>query len=904
VTDTLTRLGAALADRYRLERELGQGGMATVYLAEDVKHRRKVAIKVLLPELSAVIGGDRFLKEIELTASLQHPHILPLFDSGAADGLLYYVMPYVEGETLRGRLARERQLPLDDAVRIAREVAAALDYAHKRGVVHRDIKPENVLLQDGAALVADFGIALAVSNAGAGRLTQTGLSLGTPHYMSPEQAMGEREITPRSDVYALGAMTYEMLVGEPPFTGPTAQAIVAKVLTEKPVAASVHRDTVPAHASAAIHKALAKLPADRFGSAAEFASALVTPGFRDASLAATTALPAANASASPRARASRAWIAAVAVLSLALLAALGALARRKPPEVPVTRWPIGFMPNQAPLEEATFTLSTDGSHLAYLGPSESRTQIWVKPRDAFEAIALPGTDAVTSFTLSPDGRWVAFVQGSQLMKLPLTGGTATVLADSVSSAPGLAWMDDGSIVFMRNQDRGLASVPENGGPFRVLYPKDEGGDFAFLTPLPASRGVLFSRCPGACTTFELMAFDMRTGTIKVVQPGGLIGWYVETGHVVYVRPDGALMTVPFDLDALEARGAPVMVQQGISIIDGVFPLVSVSRDGTMVFRQGATGSLFGRYELVWLDRAGRETQVDPDWTFSHTFFGANAGWALSPDGSRLAVGRSTAESGDDIWVKQLPAGPALRATFDSASEFRPRWMPDGRSLVFGLGPPAPVRGLYRRNADGTGTDQLLLKGDIYEAAVSRDGRWLVARAGGQIGQAGARDIGVMRLGVDTALTPLLATKYDESEIALSPDGGWLAYVSDETGRPEVFLRPFPEVDEAKFQVSLNGAQSPLWSRDGKELFYLGLDRTLTAVTVAPRPDPKLGQRQALFKLERDFYPSGREYYTPFDVAPDGRFLMARRQRTSDGTQAPLLMTTNWFAVLRQQLRGQ
>ena len=235
------RLAAGLVDRYRVERKLGEGGMATVYLAEDLRHRRRVAIKMVHPELSAVLGSERFLKEIELTASLQHPHILPLFDSGAADNLLYYVMPFVEGQTLRSRLQHERQLPIEEATRIAQEVAAALDYAHKRGVVHRDIKPENVLLQDGAAVVADFGIALAVAQAGGGRLTQTGLSLGTPHYMSPEQAMGEREITPRSDVYALGAMTYEMLVGEPPFTGPSAQAIVAKVLTEKPVPVTVHR---------------------------------------------------------------------------------------------------------------------------------------------------------------------------------------------------------------------------------------------------------------------------------------------------------------------------------------------------------------------------------------------------------------------------------------------------------------------------------------------------------------------------------------------------------------------------------------------------------------------------------------------------------------------------------------
>src|SRR4030095_963725 len=263
MTDTLARLENALADRYRIERELGQGGMATVYLAEDLKHGRKVAIKVLHPELSAVIGGERFLSEIKTTASLQHPHILGLIDSGEADGLLYYVMPFIGGETLRGRLTREKQLPVDDAIRLTKEVAAALEFAHRRGIIHRDIKPENILLQDGQALVADFGIALAVQQAGGNRMTQTGMSLGTPAYMSPEQAMGERELGARSDVYALGAMTYEMLTGEPPFTGPNSQAIVAKVLTEPPPPLRPKRPTVPPAAEAAIVTALQKLPADR-----------------------------------------------------------------------------------------------------------------------------------------------------------------------------------------------------------------------------------------------------------------------------------------------------------------------------------------------------------------------------------------------------------------------------------------------------------------------------------------------------------------------------------------------------------------------------------------------------------------------------------------------------------------
>ncbi|HZJ01789.1 MAG TPA: serine/threonine-protein kinase, partial [Gemmatimonadaceae bacterium] len=274
MTGSPDRLVSALGDRYRIERELGKGGMATVYLAEDLRHGRKVAVKVLLPELAAVLGAERFLSEIHVTAALQHPHILPLFDSGQAEGQLFYVMPYVEGESLRSRLDRERQLPIDDALRISREVGSALGYAHRHGVIHRDIKPENILLHDGHALVADFGIALAVTSAGGGRLTQTGLSLGTPQYMSPEQATGEREIDARSDLYSLAAVTYEMLASEPPHTGNTMQAVIARMLTERPRNVRSLRPSVPDHVANALDVALERIPADRWNSIEEFENAL------------------------------------------------------------------------------------------------------------------------------------------------------------------------------------------------------------------------------------------------------------------------------------------------------------------------------------------------------------------------------------------------------------------------------------------------------------------------------------------------------------------------------------------------------------------------------------------------------------------------------------------------------
>ena len=301
----IIQLTASLADRYRIERVLGAGGMATVYLAHDLKHDRRVAIKVLRNELAAVIGADRFLSEIKTTANLQHPHILSLFDSGAVDGTVFYVMPFVEGESLRDQLAREKQLPLEDALRMGREVADALQYAHAHGVIHRDIKPENILLQGGHALVADFGIALAASKVGGNRMTETGMSLGTPQYMSPEQAMGERELDARTDIYALGCVMFEMLAGEPPFTGPTAQAIVAKVVTAPAPSVRSKRDTVPEYVDDAIRVALQKTPADRFRSAAEFAAALGPAG-------ATTGRAMAQARAAPRSTSRMAMAAIVA----------------------------------------------------------------------------------------------------------------------------------------------------------------------------------------------------------------------------------------------------------------------------------------------------------------------------------------------------------------------------------------------------------------------------------------------------------------------------------------------------------------------------------------------------------------------------------------------------------------
>jgi hypothetical protein len=903
MTAPFRRLSAALADRYRLERELGTGGMATVYLAHDVKHDRKVALKVLKPELAAILGGERFLAEIRTTANLQHPHILPLHDSGEADGIVFYVMPFVEGESLRDRLVREKQLPVDEAVRIAGEVASALDYAHRHGVVHRDIKPENILLHEGQALVADFGIALAASRSDGGtRMTETGMSLGTPHYMAPEQAMGEKEITPKADIYALGCVLYEMLTGEPPFTGPTAQAIIARVMTEEPRSLVLQRHTIPPHVEAAVSMALEKLPADRFATAAQFAEALTNPAFaRPSGLAQMVSGTRHARSPLHRYAAVAPWVLFVAAASLA-----GWTLLRPVPAPAPYRFGISFPPDQAPAPNSGFEVTRDGSRLAYVGPgAPEQRSVWVKLADRFAATPIAGTEGATNFVFSPDGEWVAFVVKNVLKKVRVTGGaTVTLSQDRVACCIALAWLDDGTIVYGIPAGTELRQVPDVGGTPRTAFADSSINYFGNLTPLPGVGALLAGSLSGS--GWQLRALDLRSGRATLVQDGALRGFYARTGHIVYVRPDGAVFALGFDLGRLQILGAPVPVADSI-MVEGPLPRMQLSDNGTLVYRTGTVSSAgLPTYRLVWVDRRGRATDVDTAFTFSNPVYGGNAGWALSPDGTRLALGRNTA-AGDDIWVKQLPTGAAVRVTFDSSAEYRPRWTPDGRKVLFSTN--RPERGLYERPADGTGADSLVLAGNMFEGEISGDGRWLLARAGGTVNVSGGRDIGAMRLGTDTALTPIVHTPFDESEIALSPDGRWLAYVSDETGRPEVFIRPFPATDSAKYQISTTGGVAPLWARSGRELFFVNADRDMMGVPLVPGTAPRRVEPHVLFHLDDDLYLTDREYYTPFDVSPDGqRFIMARRVR-STAEQAPvpdspLIVTQNWLTELGRLLHGR
>ncbi|MGE5145078.1 MAG: protein kinase domain-containing protein, partial [Acidobacteriota bacterium] len=638
LTDT-DRLTAALQDRYGIERELGAGGMATVYLAQDLRHDRKVAVKVLRPELAAVIGADRFLSEIKTTANLQHPHILPLFDSGASDSFLFYVMPFIEGESLRDRLNREKQLPINDAVRIATEVAGALDYAHRHGVIHRDIKPENILLHDGRALVADFGIALAASKAGGTRMTETGMSLGTPQYMSPEQAMGEREITPAADIYALGCVLYEMLTGEPPFTGPTAQAIVAKLLTSEPEPVTTLRKTVPVYVEAAVETALQKLPADRFQSAKALGDALGDSQGGATSTRRAAAARGAGASQRPL----------YALLGLcALLLVVAVIGWLRPRPAPTTsrqrvvlwQYTLGQLLDPGLAREATqAAIAPDGSSIVFTDSVGGHLQLMRKLRNASMATPIAGTEGALSPFFSPDGRWIGFsTADGSLKKVPIEGGGAVSLAhrgDPTYSAA--AWLDDGTIVYGGGE--GLYTVNADGGASRPLLPDTirERSIALTISPLPGSRGVLYTACPDNCSIQSAIhVLDMK-GHDRVLVPNAAGAFYSPTGHLLYPDRAGGLYAVKFDLDRLSVTSGPV------SVIDGVVPgSLTMTRSGTVLYT--TTTAAGTPAELVSVARDGSAMPSDSTWRDAFQYP------ALSPDGKTLAV--SVRDGTTQLWVRR------------------------------------------------------------------------------------------------------------------------------------------------------------------------------------------------------------------------------------------------------------
>ena len=889
MTEIPSRLAAALADRYRVERHIGEGGMASVYLAHDPKHDRKVALKVLRPELAAILGGERFLNEIKVTANLQHPNILPLYDSGEADTFLYYVMPYVEGESLRDRMDREKQLPVEETVELAKAVCGALDYAHEQGVVHRDIKPENILLQRGQPLVADFGIALAVSQAGGTRLTETGLSLGTPHYMSPEQAMGDREIDARSDIYSLGAMVYEMLAGEPPHLGNSLQAVVAKILSERPLPLSQSRDLLPPNVDAAVQRSLAKSPADRFTRPADFAAALKNPSYALPTMTVAAAVPAPTG---PSARRSAAITAVAVVATLAAL--VGWLRPRPEPPRHVVRYSMALpMSEQLGIERGSrVILSPDGSRIVYLGASQAGAQLWMRRRDQLTALPLSATVGVSHVFFSPDGSRIGYLASepaSTIRVATLGGGPPLMVTDSLVGLDGATWSADGFIYFdgiTAGGTTGLVRIRPAGGTQEIATVVDTAAgetDHIWPEALPDGRGVLFTVGRGQ---------DLGEADIGVLSPDGgphrvlvrgVSARYAESGHLLYVTADGTLMAGPFDLKRLELTGEATRITEGLAVRPFGSVDVTISRTGTLMYVTGSQVTEPG--EMVRVTRSGQAEPLDAGW------MGDFRTVAISPDGKQLAVSLVQG-SEQQVWVKQLPRGPLSKLTFEGTTAYRPAWTADGRSVGFISNSRAGVLSLFVKRADGSAMAQWMpfdsAGRSVGEVTWSRDGAWLVYQLAGS-GYWARRTSG------DTVARLLTTAAQGASFGAtLSPDAKWLAYSSNESGRTEVYVRPFPNTEEAKWQVSTRGGSMPRWAPNGREIYYHDFGESLVAVEVRAGASFAMGERRSLFPNA-----AFRRSLGAYDLLPDGSFVMIRQNLGLDSSYE-LIVVENVFAALQQE----
>lgn len=869
MTTVVERLSAALADRYRLERELGAGGMATVYLAHDVRHDRRVALKVLRPELAAIIGAERFLAEIRTTANLQHPHILALFDSGQVDGTVFYVMPYVDGESLRDRLAREKQLPIDDALRIAGEVGDALHYAHGLGVIHRDIKPENILLQGGHALVADFGIALAAAKTGGTRMTETGMSLGTPRYMSPEQAMGERDLDARSDIYALGCVVYEMLAGEAPFTGTTAQAIVAKVLTEKPARIIPRRDRVSPQVEDAVLTALEKLPADRLATAAEFVAALRAEGS-----AARTVTRAHAAGMPPRAR-SRGRLAA-AGLGVAALAALGGWALGRGRGVPDESAPsrLALVEPGANLTfdglRRTIDISADGQTLVFVADRTDGTVVLARRIDGTESrVVIPRPDG--NIRLSPDGRFLYSNAGSgTLNRTPMAGGPNAPVT-GVEATPYLGFAPDGVLWWGSYLSSGTwRHTPD--GRDTLLFPRS-----TISQVLPGGRYGIGVGLYIGVNTGPAQLMDLQTGQATTLFDTPVVEVRYTQGYLLFVRSDNTMAAVPFDAQARKITGTPVDIASNVSISTIGFAQWAVAENGTVVYIPGSES------DFVRVSRDGQVRVLSAERRRYH-------GPRISPNGDRIAFDAVSSE-GRDVWLYSMATHDVTRATFQRDGHDA-EWTWDGRGLFYVSSVGSRV--------------------DVYRTQLGTTARAVPERTAVEVSHTGTRlgrdsvivttvpgkeghGLDIIRLTSRSAVVDtLLGTPADETYPVVSPDGRWFAYTSDHSGRPELYLRSLTGSD-VELQISVDGATEPMWAKSGREIFYRA-GAQLVAARLRFDPSPAVVDRQNLFSVA-EFDAAGP--HANYDVSPDGSwFVFARR-----GGSNHIVVLQNVAELARRAARG-
>jgi len=895
LNDAIDRLNAALSGRYTLLREIGEGGMATVYLADDVRHNRKVALKVLKPELAAVVGSERFLAEIETTANLQHPHILPLFDSGEADGFLFFVMPYIEGETLRERLEREGQLGVEEAVRIAREVADALDYAHRAGVIHRDIKPANILLHDGRPVVADFGIAVAVSAAGAGRLTETGMSLGTPHYMSPEQASAERDLTARSDVYSLGCVLYEMLAGQPPHTGSSAQRILVSILTEAPKPVEDLRHTVPSHVAGAVAKAIEKLPADRFESAKTFMDALGNATFAYAA----SARPAGVGAADPGRRSGGTAVAglrtrtlsllpwAVAVAAL-LLWATGRGTTSVEPRVTMRAELTVPGVETGGSTERVVKISPDGRTLATVYRSGLRNALAVRRSDEVEFRTIAELEDDDAIAFSPEGAWIAY-GGYGLWRVPVTGGASVPIIDAGSSRSyyPFSWSDDGTILFSAvvSDEFGTWAVGANGGePVRIAPNRASSGQFL------SERHVLLG-VPGEGARF----YDLEADTSRLVVGDAIqVRFVPEVGRLLWADPSGTVWAATFDPSTGRLESDPAIVLTGVSLGGFLAAHFDVSSNGTLVYAVGGAAPSDPRDVIVSVALDGTVTPepIQPRW--------------IEPDPRWSRDGRFVAYHGGEepgrfpfsqIYVYDMVAGGRPRALTSGGTNRDPVWSPHEDRVLWGSWSGGVVRELFSSSVNGGDPDRFVVPIPPASAPLEwlPDDRLLLSAGRGELWIVDLSEGGPG----DTASARAYIQLEDVvTEARVAPPGDLAAYATrDDNYSPSgLYLRAFPEAGPPTI-VSPRGF-GPVFSPDGGTLYFREEGRdSLMAVSIDRGPPLRMEAPRGLARWPArvsatDMHPDGTRFAGVLALPDSSR---------ASGEERRYFIVTDWFEELRARL---
>jgi Tol biopolymer transport system component len=882
---------------YEIQSALGAGGMGEVYRALDRRLGRLVAIKVL----PAQIAGkpeirQRFEREARAIARLSHPHIRALYDIGQQDGVDFLVMEYLEGETLSTTLAAGR-LGADQVLRYGLQIAEALDKAHREGFIHRDLKPANIMLTKEGAKLLDFGLArlldpeqtapeeqtsestVAALTRG---LTDEGTVLGTWQYMAPEQ-LDAKPADARTDIFSFGAVLYEMVTGRRAFEGKGLASLITAIVTSEPPPMAAAAPGTPAALERVIRKCLAKNPEERWQTARDLADELrwiaETGGMVE---------PIGGAGTS-RAVRTRAWMAAIGLLLLGVFVLAGVLILRPPA---IRRQPARFAvqpPAGTTLE--TFAVSPDGRYLVMAAAEEGRPRLWVRALESMEAQALPGTEGAKYPFWSPDSRFIGFFAQGKLRKIPVAGGPAQILCDAADGRSG-TWNREGVIVFSPSPAGVLHSVRAEGGtPTPVTsFESSGGGIHRFPQFLPDGRHFLFlaSRAaPGKEGVFvaSLGSPEMRRLLADESSAAYAPGDSANEGYLLFVRQN-RLTAQPFNAGRVAAAGEPFVVADRVGFASSLnYGPFSVSENGVLAYRQQGAGNT----RLIWFDRQGREVKTIGDSDVIR-------GFALSPNGETVAVQRvEPGRATGDLWLYDLGRNTYARFTFEPARF--PVWAPEGSRLAFSASGPEGRLDLYYKATGGAAGHQMLAASpeDKRPTDWSRDGRHILYTS---THPKTKYDLWILPVEGDRQPLPFLSTEFAETHGQFSPDGRWIAYASDEAGRSEVYVQPFPGSGvTGKWQISTAGGYAPRWRRDGRELYYLAPDRRLMAVRVESGAGFQAGLPEALFETRVPDVASSASFF--YEVAAGGQqFLIS--SRVGETGETPITVVIDWLAQVRRR----